>query len=127
MLTQPVQDDIDIYKDRDFRKTYQLQDGDGELLNTYNWEFKAQIRSAKGDGDLVVEFDVSHSYTYATVVLSLTDDVTRDLAVSNPIDLSSTVTATNCYWDFVATNGAGFRYTLIEGVATIHETVTRED
>lgn len=125
MLTQPVQDDIDVYKDRDFRKTFELQDAAGKLLNINNWGFAAQIRPAKGSNILLIQFTVSISTYASTVVISLTDDQTLNLNVDNPIDVGSTSTSSNCYWDFVATNGAGFRYGLIEGVATIHETVTR--
>jgi len=127
MLTQPVQDDLDIYKDRDFRKTFELQDKDGNLLNTIGWSFKAQIRPTKGSKTLLAEFTVSHSYVYATVVISLTDTTTKDINVENKISVGSSTTSSNAYWDFVATNNAGYRYNLIEGVVTIHETVTRED
>jgi hypothetical protein len=125
MLTQPVQNDIDIYKDRDFRKTFELEDASGKLLNINNWSFAAQIRPAKGSSVLLIQFTVSISTYASTVVISLTDDQTLDLNVENRINVGSTTTSSNCYWDFVATNGAGYRYSLIEGIATIHETVTR--
>lgn len=127
MISKPQKNDIQIWKDRDFRITLFLKDADGAVMNTIGWSFNAQIRSAKkGDSSLVAQFDVSHSTTYGSVVLSLSDDTTRDLNVENPIDLGSTTTTTTCYWDFVATNNADYRYSLMEGVAYINESITRE-
>ena len=125
MLTQPSNQDLDIYRDRDFRKTYELQDGSEQLLNTTGWEFKAQLRPAKGSDVLIANFDLSHSTTYATIVISLTDDTTLAMDVENPITLGSNTTSTNMVWDLVATNNAGYRYSLLEGKVTFHETVTR--
>jgi hypothetical protein len=127
MISKPVKNDIQIWKDRDFRITLYLKDADGAVMNTIGWSFKAQIRPKKGSNTLVAEFDVSHSYVYGTVVLSLSDDTTRNLNVENPVNLGSTTTTSTCQWDFVATNNADYRYSLMEGVAYINETVTRED
>jgi hypothetical protein len=127
MLSQPINQDLDIWRDRDFRKTYELQDGDENLLNTYGWAFKAQLRPSKGSDVLIAEFDLSHSYVYATIVISLTDDTTREISASNPIKLGSVTSSTNMVWDLVATNNAGYRYSLLEGKVTFHETVTREE
>lgn len=127
MLSQPINQDLDIYRDRDFRKTYELRDGEDNLLNTIGWSFKAQIRPAYGSDILIAQFDLSHSYTYATIVISLTDTVTKNISSENPIALGSSTSSTNMVWDLVAKNNAGYRYGLLSGKVTFHETVTRED
>jgi hypothetical protein len=127
MLSQPINQDLDIYRDRDFRKTYELRDGDDNLLNTYGWEFKAQIRPVAGSDVLIAELDLSHSYTYATIVISIDDVDTLNMNVENPIKLGSSTSSTNMVWDLVATNNAGYRYSLLYGKVTFHETITRED
>lgn len=126
MLTQPINQDLDIYRDRHFRKTYELRDGSDQLLNTYGWEFNAQVRPAYGSEVLTVEFDLSHSCMYATIVISLSDAQTRNIETHNPVKLGSNTSATNLVWDLVATNNAGYRYSLLSGKVNFHETVTRE-
>lgn len=127
MLTQPINQDLDIYRDRDFRKTYELRDGSDALLNTIGWSFRAQIRPAYGSDILIATFTLSHSTTFATIVISLTDEETKLIATENPIALGSSTTSTNMVWDLVATNNAGYRYSLLTGKVTFHETVTREE
>jgi len=125
MLTQPINQDLDIYRDRDFRKTYELRDGSDNLLNTIGWSFRAQIRPTYGSDVLIATLTLSHSTTYATIVISLTDEETKLIAVENAVSLGSSTTSTNMVWDLVATNNADYRYSLLTGKVTFHETVTR--
>jgi hypothetical protein len=126
MLTKPINQDLDIYRDRDFRKTYELQDGSGARLNIVGWEFKAQLRPVYGSDVLIAEFDLSVSVTYATIVISLSDTTTAAIPTNNPIALGSATSSSNMVWDLVATNNAGYRYSLLTGKVVFHETVTRE-
>lgn len=127
MIFEPKNVDINIYKDRDFIMTMYLTDANGEVYNTLNWEFIAQIRSTKGSSTLIANIDVSHSYVYGSLVLTMTDDVTRELNVDNPITVGSATTASTCYWDLLAITAGNRKYSICEGTAVIHETVSRED
>jgi len=126
MLSQPINQDLDIYRDRDFKNTYELTDGDDKLIDFTGWSFKAQIRPTYNSDILIAEFDVSWSLEFSTVVISLTDDTTINITAINPIKLGSSTSSTNMVWDLVATNNAGERYGLLTGKVIFHETVTRE-
>lgn len=127
MIFEPKNLDIEIYKDRDFIITMYLKDSVGAVYNTYNWDFIAQIRASKGSPILIADIDVSHSYVYGSLVLTMTDDVTRALNIDNPITVSSSTTSSICYWDLLAITSGNKKYSICEGIATIHETVSRED
>lgn len=124
MLSQPIIQDIDIYKGRDFKKTYELQDGSSALLNITGWTFKSQIRPVNGSDVLIAEMDISVSTSLSTVTISLTDTVTALITTLNPIKIDSTTTSSNMVWDLSVTNNNSERYILLAGKCTFHETAT---
>jgi len=126
-INKPTNQDLDIYRDRDFSISYILTDGNDIRIDTTDWEFKAQAKPTYTSDVLLIEFDISHSEELATVVMSLTDEATLNISSENPIRLGSSITSTNMVWDMVATDNAGTRQPLITGKITFHETVTRED
>ena len=126
MIDNPVEVDIDIYKDRDFKKTIVVNDSVGTAINMTDWTFNAQIRPTLGSTTLLADFDINtDSVVSGTLILSLADTATIDLEVVNPITLGSVATSINTAWDLVVVDSVGDRYSLIVGIATIHETVSR--
>jgi hypothetical protein len=126
MIDNPVEVDIDIYKDRDFKKTIVVNDSEGTAIDMTDWTFNAQIRPTLGSTTLLATFSIDTTdKDTGTIVLSLADTSTIDLEVVNPITLGSVATSINTAWDLVVVDSVGDRYSLIVGIATIHETVSR--
>ena len=126
MIDNPVEVDIDIYKDRDFKKTIVVNDSASTPINLTNWTFEAQLRPTLGSNTLLANFTIDTSGVVSgTLILSLQDTDTIDLEVVNPITLASVVTSATAAWDMAVVDTLGDRYSLIVGVATIHETVSR--
>ena len=126
MIDNPVEVDIDIYKDRDFKKTIVVNDSASTPINLTNWTFEAQLRPTLGSNTLLANFTIDTSGVVSgTLILSLQDTDTIDLEVVNPITLGSVVTSATAAWDMTVVDTLGDRYSLIVGVATIHETVSR--
>lgn len=128
MLSQPVNLDIDVYKDRDFKKVFTLKDDEDAIINLDDWTFAAQIRPTLGSDTLIANFNTASGTVTASgiITISLQDAITADIEVINPITLGSIVTSSNMAWDLVIEDSAGDRYSLIEGKCTVHETVTRD-
>ena len=124
MLSQPIIQDIDVYKGRDFKKTYELRDGTSTLLNLTGWSFKSQIRPTNGSDILIAELDISVSLATSTVTISLTDTVTKEISSTNPIKVNSTTTSSNMVWDLSVINNASEKYVLLAGKCIFHETAT---
>ena len=126
MIDNPVEVDIDIYKDRDFKKTIVVNDSLSAPIDLTDWTFEAQLRPTLGSNTLLADFTIDTAGVVSgTLVLSLQDTDTIDLEVINPITLGSVVTSATAAWDLVVVDTIGDRYSLIVGVATIHETVSR--
>lgn len=126
MILQPVIQDIDIYKDRDYSRTYFLKDSVGAAINITDWEFQSQIRPVYGSDTLVAEFTITTVPASGIVYLNMSHDVTIDIDIPTPINISSITTSSNMVWDLVVEDNTDSRYSLIEGKCTIHETVSRE-
>lgn len=126
MIIQPVIQDIDIYKDRDYRRTYFLKDSVGTAINITDWDFYSQIRPVYGSDTLVAEFTITTVPASGIVYLNMSHDVTITIDIPTPISISSIVTSSNMVWDLVTNDNTSSRYSLIEGKCTIHETVTRD-
>ena len=124
MLSQPIIQDIDVYKGRDFKKTYELRDGTSTLLDLTGWTFKSQIRPTNGSDVLIAEMDISVSTSLSTVTISLTDTVTALISSTNPIKVGSVSTSSNMVWDLSVTDSASERYVLLAGKCEFHETAT---
>ena len=124
MLSQPIIQDIDVYKGRDFKKTYELRDGTSTLLNLTGWSFKSQIRPTNGSDILIAELDISVSLATSTVTISLTDTVTKEISSTNPIKVNSTTTSSNMVWDLSVINNASEKYVLLAGKCIFHKTAT---
>jgi len=124
MISQPIIQDIDVYKGRDFKKTYELRDGTSTLLDLTGWTFKSQIRPSNGSETLVAELDISVSLATSTVTISLTDTVTALMNTINFIRIGSTTTSTNMVWDLSVINNASEKYVLLAGKCIFHETAT---
>lgn len=126
MIDNPVEVDIDIYKDRDFKKTIVVNDSASTPIDLTDWTFEAQLRPTLGSTTLLADFTIDTSGVVSgTLILSLQDTDTIDLEVVNPITLGSVVTSATAAWDMAVVDTLGDRYSLIVGVATIHETVSR--
>jgi hypothetical protein len=126
MIDNPVRVDIDVYKDRDFKKTIVVNDSEGEPIDMTSWTFNAQIRPTLGSTTLLAQFVIDETATVSgTIVLSLADTTIIDLEIINAIALGSVATSANAAWDLVVVDSLSDRYSLIEGIATIHETVSR--
>jgi|CryBogDrversion2_1035201.scaffolds.fasta_scaffold85910_1 hypothetical protein len=126
MIIQPVIQDIDIYKDRDYSRTYFLKDSVGTAINITDWDFYSQIRPVYGSDTLVAEFTITTVPASGIVYLNMSHDVTITIDIPTPISISSIVTSSNMVWDLVTNDNTSSRYSLIEGKCTIHETVTRD-
>lgn len=126
MILQPVIQDIDIYKDRDYSRTYFLKDSVGSGINITGWEFQSQIRPVYGSDTLVAEFTITTVPASGIVYLNMNHDVTIDIDIPTPINISSITTSSNMVWDLVVEDNTDSRYSLIEGKCTIHETVSRD-
>ena len=124
MISQPVIQDIDVYKGRAFKKTYELRDSTSTLLDITGWSFKSQIRPTNGSDVLIAEMDISVSTSLSTVTISLTDTVTALISSTNPIKVGSTSTSSNMVWDLSVTDSASERYVLLAGKCVFHETAT---
>lgn len=128
MISQPVNLDIDVYKDRDFKKVFTLKDDEDAIINLDDWTFAAQIRPTLGSDTLIADFNTTSGTVTASgiITVSLQDAITAGIEVINPITLGSIVTSSNMAWDLVVEDAVGDRYSLIEGKCTVHETVTRD-
>ena len=126
MITNPVEYDIDVYKDRDYNRSYVIKDSDEALLDISDWTVTSQIRPTYSSTELTAQFVVTTVTGTSTITTSLESAVTGAIDASTPITLASTTTATNLMWDMVVTTVSGERFTLITGVVDFHDTVTRE-
>ena len=124
MISQPVNLDIDVYKDRDFEKVFTLKDNEEAIIDLDGWTAAAQVRPSLGSTTVIADFDISMVAASGTITMSLDDAVTADIEIVNPITLGSIVTSSNMVWDMVVNDSISDRYSLIEGKCTVHETVT---
>lgn len=124
MISQPVVENIYVYRGRDFKKTYELQDSNGALIDITNWDFDAQIRPVYGSDNLIAEMNISISVPLATVTISLNWEVTKLIDAENPINVGSNTTSTNMVWDLMVTNNADEVYSLLTGKVIFNETST---
>lgn len=124
MTTGPANLDIDIYKDRDFKKVFTLKDDEEAIIDLDGWTAAAQIRPTLGSATLIANFDIDITSASGIITMTIDDSITKDIEVVNPITLGSTITSSNMAWDMVVNDSVGDRYSLIEGKCTVHETVT---
>lgn len=124
MISQPVVENIYVYRGRDFKKTYELQDSEGDLIDITDWDFDAQIRPVYGSDNLIAEMNISISVPLATVTISLNWEVTKLIDAENPINVGSNTTSTNMVWDLMVTNNADEVYSLLTGKVIFNETST---
>lgn len=126
MINNPAQYDIDVYQDRDFSITFIIKDTEGTLVNITDWTCSAQIRPTYDSSTLIADFVVSTDTETSSINLSLTDTTTSGISAENPITAGSTTTSTNMVWDLVVDDsGTDERFSLITGIVSFNETVTR--
>ena len=127
MINNPAQYDIDVYQDRDFSITFIVKDESEILVDISDWTCTAQLRPAYDSDTLIADFTVTKSAELSTITLSLSDTTTAAISAENPITTGSTTTSTNMVWDLVAdtVGPPALRFTVITGICTFHETVTR--
>jgi hypothetical protein len=126
MIVDPTELDIDVYKDRDYSKTFIIKDSEDALLDISDWTVESQIRPTYSSDSLTAQMVVVIVTADSSITTSLESAVTGVIDASTPIDLNSTTTATNLVWDLLVTTTGGDRFSLITGVCTFHDTVTRE-
>jgi len=125
MIANPVQQDITIYKDRDFEKTYIIKDSEEALLDISDWTVTSQVRPTYGSDTLIAQMVVTTVTGTSTITTTLDSLVTGAISVDNAISIGSTSTSSNMVWDMVVEAGEE-RYTLITGICDFDDTVTRE-
>ena len=125
MIANPVQQDITIYKDRDFEKTYIIKDSEEALLDISTWTVTSQVRPTYGSDTLIAQMVVTTVTGTSTITTTLDSLVTGAISVDNAISIGSTSTSSNMVWDMVVEAGEE-RYTLITGICDFDDTVTRE-
>ncbi len=126
MINNPAQYDLDIYQDRDFSITFIIKDVDGVLVNIADWTCNAQIRPVYDSDTLIANFEVTTFTGTSSITLELTDTTTSGIVADNPITASSTTTSSNMVWDLVVNDAAADeRFSLISGICSFNETVTR--
>jgi len=125
MIANPVQQDITIYKDRDFEKTYIIKDSEEALLDISTWTVTSQVRPTYGSDTLIAQMVVTTVTGTSTITTTLDSLVTGAISVDNAISIGSTSTSSNMVWDMVVESGEE-RYTLITGICDFDDTVTRE-
>ena len=125
MIANPVQQDITIYKDRDFEKTYIIKDSEEALLDISDWTVTSQVRPTYGSDTLIAQMVVTIVTGTSTITTTLDSLVTGAISVDNAISIGSTSTSSNMVWDMVVEDGEE-RYTLITGICDFDDTVTRE-
>ena len=126
MITNPVEYDIDVYKDRDYSRSYIIKDSDEALLDISDWTVTSQIRPTYSSTELTAQFVVTTVTGTSTITTSLESAITGAINATTPINLGSTTTSSNLVWDMVITTISGVRFTLITGIVDFHDTVTRE-
>ena len=126
MISTPLNQDIDVYKDRDFKLVFNLKDGSSKPINISGWTIVAQIRPTYGSDILVANFNISTTAASGIINMTLDYTTTSGIASTNPIAFGSTKTSSNMVWDMVVVDDIGDRYSLLSGKCTIHETVSRD-
>jgi len=126
MIVNPTELDIDVYKDRDYSKTFIIKDSEDALLDISDWTVESQIRPTYSSDSLTAQMVVVIVTADSSITTSLESAVTGAIDASTPIDLNSTTTATNLVWDLLVTTVGEDRFSLITGICNFHDTVTRE-
>ncbi len=127
MITNPVERDIDVYKDRDYVQVFNITDASGTAIDLTNWTIEAQIRPTYGSNSLIANFTIETVAVSGTITMSLTATQTGAIDTTPVIMIGSTKTSNNMVWDMVVEDTSGDRYSLIQGVCVVHETVTRSE
>ena len=127
MINNPAQYDINVYQDRDFSNTYIIKDESGILIDISDWTCTAQLRPAYDSDILLANFVIVKDTALSSITTKLTDTVTAAISSTNLISLTATTTSSNMVWDLVVdtTGPPAERFTLITGICTFHDTVTR--
>ena len=125
MINKPAQYDIDVYQDRDFSHSYIIKDSVGDLIDISDWTPTAQIRPAYDSDVLIANMVVTTVTGTSTITTTIDDTVTALISSTNPITLGSSTTSSNMVWDMVIDTPSE-RFSLITGICTFHDTVTRE-
>jgi hypothetical protein len=121
-----VELDIDVYKDRDYKQVFNIKDGDDSPIDVSGWTFAAQIRPTYGSDSLIATFTVEKTTAVSGIItMSLSDTETAEIDTTPEIRIGSTTTSNNMTWDMVVEDDIGDRYSLIQGICTVNETVTR--
>lgn len=130
MISNPVVNDIDLYRGRDFEREYKLQDSEENTLDLTGWSFDAEIRPVYGSDNLLATFNTTSGTVLESgiVNVSLGWEVTKDLEVENPINIGSNTTSSNMVWDLMVTDNNDQVYSIVTGKVILHETATvKED
>lgn len=127
MINNPVELDIDVYKDRDYKQVFNIQDGSENPIDITDWTFAAQIRPTYGSDSLIASFTIEKTSTVSGIItMTLADTITADIDTTPEIRIGSTATSNNMVWDMVVEDSISDRYSLIQGICTVHETVSRD-
>lgn len=124
MISQPIVNDIHVYRGRDFKRTYELQDDTGTAIDLTGWSFDAEIRPVYGSDNLIATFNSSTVAVSGTITISLNWETTKTIEAENPINVNSNTTSSNMVWDLMVTDNVDDVYSLLTGKVIFHETVT---
>ena len=127
MITNPVERDIDVYKDRDYIQVFNITDASETAIDLTDWTIEAQIRPTYGSDSLIADFTIETVAVSGTITMSLTATQTGAIDTTPAIMIGSTKTSNNMVWDMVVEDASGDRYSLMQGVCVVHETVTRSE
>jgi hypothetical protein len=113
MSAKPARQDINIYKGRDFSRSYAVKDSAGVAIPLTGHTIKAQLRATEQrTGTLIKDFAVVVDEPAGTFVVSMSDTDTGE------------ITQNAGFYDILAIDAAANDNIWIYGEVDIHETVT---
>jgi hypothetical protein len=113
MSTKPERQDLNIYKGRDFSRSYAVKTAAGVAIPLTGYAIAAQLRETETrTGTLIKDFSVVVDEPAGTFVVSMNDTDTGG------------ITPSAGFYDILAIDAAGNDNTWIFGEVDIHETVT---
>lgn len=128
MISQPITQDLHLYRGRDFKRTYELKDSEDNTIDLTDWSFDAEIRPVFGSDNLIATFNTSTVPASGTLTISMDWETTKEIDAENPINVGSNTTSSNMVWDLLVNDSNDDVYSLLQGKVIFHETATvKED
>jgi hypothetical protein len=113
MSSKPDRQDLNIYKGRDFSRSYAVKDSAGAAIPLTGYDIQSQLRATEArSGTLIKDFAVVIDEPAGTFVVSMSDTDTGE------------ITQNAGFYDILAIDAASNDNIWIYGEVDIHETVT---